>query len=211
MKKFSLLSPGLLLFALFQILFTQNAFAQTENAHLTFFVTVGGVTTEFEEGACGFGTSQFGGAITTDLCAPIEWARDVIGNDTLACDSIPAGSFAGKIAFIRRGTCNFTVKALRAQAAGAVAVIIANNSATAAHTDCTFLLLTGTDPLITIPVLNTSRQMGAFLANAIDSGQEVEVCINPPNVYMASTFFPFKMHKRLSPRLLPIPSVFLPM
>lgn len=190
MKKFSLLSPGLLLFALFQILFTQNAIAQTENAHLAFFVTVGGVTTEFEEGACGFGVSEFGGAITTDLCAPIEWARDVIGNDTLACDSIPAGSFAGKIAFIRRGTCNFTVKALRAQAAGALAVIIANNSATAAHTDCTSLILTGTDPLITIPVLNTSRQMGAFLASAIDSGEEVEVCIHPPNVYLASSYFP---------------------
>lgn len=190
MKKFSLLSPGLLLFALFQILFTQNAFSQTENARLTFLVTVGGVTTEFEEAACGFGTSQFGGAVTSDLCAPIEWARDVIGNDTLACDSIPAGSFTGKIAFIRRGVCNFTVKALRAQAAGAVAVIIANNSATAGHTDCTTLLLTAIDPLITIPVLNTSRQMGAFLANAIDSGQEVEVCIHPPNVYLASSYFP---------------------
>ena len=55
MKKFSLLSPGLLLFALFQILFTQNAFAQTENVHLAFFVTVGGVTTEFADGVCGFG------------------------------------------------------------------------------------------------------------------------------------------------------------
>ncbi len=192
MKKFPQLSQGLLLFALFQILFTQNAFTQTENARLTFLVTVGGVTTEFEEGACGFGVSQFGGAITTDLCAPIEWARDVIGNDTLACDSIPAGSFAGKIAFIRRGTCNFTVKALRAQAAGAVAVIIANNSATAAHTDCTTLILTGIDPLITIPVLNTSRQMGAFIANAINSGQEVEVCLHPPNVYLQSTFIPFQ-------------------
>jgi len=190
MKKFSQLSPGLLLFALLQILFIRNAFAQTENSRLTFLVTVGGVTTEFDEGPCGFGTAQFGGSITTDLCAPIEWARDVIGNDTLACDSIPAGSFAGKIAFIRRGACNFTVKALRAQAAGAVAVIIANNSATAAHTDCTILTLIGTDPLITIPVLNTSRQMGAFIANAIDSGGEVEVCLHPPNVYLTSTFFP---------------------
>lgn len=192
MKKFPQLSQGLLLFALFQILFIQNAFAQTENARLTFLVTVGGVTTEFEEGLCGFGTSQFGGAITTDLCAPIEWARDAIGNDTLACDSIPAGSFTGKIAFIRRGVCNFTVKALRAQAAGAVAVIIANNSATATHTDCTTLLLTGTDPLITIPVLNTSRQMGAFIAAAIDSGEEVEVCLHPPNVYFESAFVPFQ-------------------
>jgi len=192
MKKFSLLSPGLLLFALFQILFIQNAFAQTVNSRLTFLVTVGGVTTEFEEGLCGFGTAQFGGSVTTDLCAPIEWARDAIGNDTLACDSIPAGSFAGKIAFIRRGTCNFTVKALRAQAAGAVAVVIANNSATAGHTDCTILTLTGTDPLITIPVLFSSRQMSTFIANAIDSGEEVEVCLHPPNVFIASSFIPFQ-------------------
>lgn len=46
------------------------------------------------------------------------------------CAAITNGSaIAGKIALIDRGTCDFTVKTLNAQAAGASAVLIANNQA----------------------------------------------------------------------------------
>lgn len=45
------------------------------------------------------------------------------------CAAFPAGTFAGAIAVIRRGTCSFTIKANNAAAAGAVAVVIANNTA----------------------------------------------------------------------------------
>jgi hypothetical protein len=38
-----------------------------------------------------------------------------------------AGSMTGKIALISRGSCNFTEKALNAQAAGAIALVIYNN------------------------------------------------------------------------------------
>lgn len=43
------------------------------------------------------------------------------------CAAYPAGTFAGAIAVIRRGTCSFAVKANFARDAGAIAVIIANN------------------------------------------------------------------------------------
>ncbi|MEP4171522.1 MAG: PA domain-containing protein [Luteolibacter sp.] len=47
---------------------------------------------------------------------------------TLACQDIVNGAeVAGNIAFIRRGSCNFDDKVFRAQEAGAVAVVIANN------------------------------------------------------------------------------------
>jgi hypothetical protein len=47
---------------------------------------------------------------------------------TLACQDIVNGAaVAGNIAFVRRGTCNFDDKVFRAQQAGAVAVVIANN------------------------------------------------------------------------------------
>ena len=42
----------------------------------------------------------------------------------LACDSLPAGSLAGRIAFILRGVCNFEVKLDNAQQAGAVAALV---------------------------------------------------------------------------------------
>ena len=44
-----------------------------------------------------------------------------------ACVALPAGSLAGQVALIRRGTCGFYVKAFNAQTAGAVAVVLYNN------------------------------------------------------------------------------------
>lgn len=46
-----------------------------------------------------------------------------------ACAAFPAGTFAGSIALVRRGTCAFSVKVANAAAAGASAVLIANNTA----------------------------------------------------------------------------------
>ncbi|MEX1829569.1 PA domain-containing protein [Luteibacter sp. CQ10] len=48
------------------------------------------------------------------------------------CNAITnASAIAGKVALIDRGTCDFTVKSLNAQAAGATAVLLANNQASA--------------------------------------------------------------------------------
>jgi Zn-dependent M28 family amino/carboxypeptidase len=64
-----------------------------------------------------------------------------------------AGFTAGNIALISRGTCTFAVKAGNAQAAGAVAVVIYNNTAGP---------LNGTlgTPDFTIPVLGTTQAIG---------------------------------------------------
>ncbi len=53
------------------------------------------------------------------------------GIDTAAdgCAAFPAGQFTNAIAVVRRGTCSFTIKANNATAAGALAVVIANNQA----------------------------------------------------------------------------------
>ncbi len=45
------------------------------------------------------------------------------------CNAYPAGEFTGEVAVIRRGTCSFSIKVNNAAAAGAVAVVIANNAA----------------------------------------------------------------------------------
>ena len=56
--------------------------------------------------------------------------RDVakLGNDGLACSALPAGSLAGAIALIQRGTCFFSDKINNAQNAGAIAVVIYQSS-----------------------------------------------------------------------------------
>ena len=74
-----------------------------------------------------------------------------------ACDAITnAGAIAGNIALIDRGTCTFAIKAAAAQAAGAIAVIIANNAAGE-------LAPGGADPSITIPVVGISQANGNTL------------------------------------------------
>ena len=189
---------GLLLFALLQVVFAQNSFAQSTNSGVTIRVTVGGVSTDFVEGDCGFGPAAFGGFPSVDVCAPAAWAHDVIGQDSIVCDSIPVGSLSGKIGLVRRGGCaapnaaagNFTSKAFNAQRAGAVAVLVANHYATAGQTSCTVQTMTGTNAAVTVPVFFLSRGMAEFIDGAINSGQPVEICIHPPNVFMASNFYP---------------------
>jgi minor extracellular serine protease Vpr len=80
--------------------------------------------------------------------------------DTIGCDPEPAGSLTGKIALIKRGTCTFFQKAFNAQNAGAVAVVLYNNTVG-------FITPTvaGASP-ITIPVVLTGLSDGQAIAAA---------------------------------------------
>ncbi|MEX1163107.1 MAG: choice-of-anchor B family protein [Nitriliruptor sp.] len=66
---------------------------------------------------------------------------------------------AGSIAIVDRGTCPFSQKAANAQAAGAVAVVVANNAAGT-------ITMGGSDPSIVIPSVMVSQDDG----NAIKEG-----------------------------------------
>jgi len=63
-----------------------------------------------------------GPKLTSPLTAPV---KDVttLGNNGLACSPLPAGSLAGSIALIQRGTCFYSDKVLSAQAAGGLGVL----------------------------------------------------------------------------------------
>ncbi len=58
-------------------------------------------------------------------------ASDGAGTTGDACEAFPANSLAGKIALIDRGNCAFVLKGQNVQAAGAIAMIIAQNTADA--------------------------------------------------------------------------------
>lgn len=115
---------------------------------------------------CGYGTADFGGSVTKDFSGELVWVYDNVGNDSLSCDTITK-NYTGKVALIRRGVCEFGVKAYRAFKAGAIAVIIVNDNRTT-NTDCTCINIgggtSGLADRITIPVVFASRS----LANAID-------------------------------------------
>lgn len=78
--------------------------------------------------------------------------------------SLPAGSLTGKIALIRRGTCSFFEKARNAQNAGAVGVVLYNN--TVGRINPT---VAGDLP-ITIPVVAITAADGAVLDSRIEAG-----------------------------------------
>lgn len=61
---------------------------------------------------------------TSIISAPLQYG---VGDEKLLCNPVAAGSLTGKVALIDRGTCAASIKAANASAAGAVAVLIANN------------------------------------------------------------------------------------
>jgi minor extracellular serine protease Vpr len=81
-----------------------------------------------------------------------------------ACNTLPAGSLAGKVALIRRGTCSFNIKANNAQNAGAAAVVIYNNVA-----GIQSITVAG-PPAITIPVVSISDSQGVLIDNRLAAG-----------------------------------------
>lgn len=94
-------------------------------------------------------------------------ARSAV-NDSLFCGTAwNSAAISGKIAVIYRGTCDFGSKALQAQTAGAVGVIIVNNVAGSGTID----IGAGTDGVnVTIPVVMVSQLVGARLNSAINAG-----------------------------------------
>lgn len=127
-----------------------------------------------------------GGWGSPDLVDPANAVLDTaafafgITTDSLACDTIlnPA-DIAGKIAVVYRGTCNFSLKALNCQNAGAVAVVIINNipGAPVAMGAGTF----GAD--VTIPVAMISDADGALLKPEILAGNVVIFLGNKQGLY----------------------------
>ncbi len=74
--------------------------------------------------------AEFGSQDNTELSGPAAFATDA--NGTELCEDA-TNDLTGKVAFIDRGTCNFSLKALNAQNAGAIAVIVCNNAANASE------------------------------------------------------------------------------
>ena len=102
---------------------------------------------------------------------------------------------AGKIALIRRGRCNFSLKVYRAQQAGAIAVIILNHFDSAADGPCInynfgvqFTGMPGGDSAqaVKIPSVFLQRETGAQLDEALGKGEKVEVCFHWPRVQNAA-------------------------
>src|SRR3954451_22283788 len=88
------------------------------------------------------------------------------------CDPSDFTGFAGKIALIQRGTCNFGVKVLNAEAAGAVGVVIFNegNPGRTGAFSGSMVDANGNPFVATIPVAFVTFDIGQSLYNQYTAG-----------------------------------------
>lgn len=97
----------------------------------------------------------------------------ILANPIKGCTALtnPA-SFVGKIAFVERGDCEYTIKVKNAQDAGAIGVIIYNQiNAT------NFGVMGGTNSAVTIPSILIQNTDGNTLKNALVQNPAVNVTI----------------------------------
>lgn len=116
-------------------------------------------------------TASYNPAGAFNITQSIVLAQDGVGTSTDGCTAFTnAAVVAGKIALIDRGTCNFVVKTQNAQAAGAVAVIIANNVSGSTPPS-----MSGTPTVtITIPTVSVTQADG----NAIKTQLNLPATVN---------------------------------
>jgi len=107
--------------------------------------------------AAGVDPADSTGALTTDGCSALTNAADV----------------SGRIALLDRGNCTFATKAKNAQNAGAIGVIIADNTLELPPPS-----LGGTDASVTIPAVMVSQADGATMRAQLPSGVLVTLGLN---------------------------------
>ncbi|MCH7785504.1 MAG: T9SS type A sorting domain-containing protein, partial [Bacteroidetes bacterium] len=133
---------------------------------------------------------DFGGAIpntplTEDTALVLDDGTSGDVND--ACDPIINGaSLAGKIAVLRRGSCEFGFKALSVQNEGAIAVIVVNN----VPGDPIVMGGGAVGDAVTIPVVMVSDVDGEAIISELEGGGTVNVSISSnPAGFSSVTFY----------------------
>jgi hypothetical protein len=123
-------------------------------------------------GTASFGPALTAGGVTGDVVLGLDGSTDPAptGTVTDACQPLTnAAAVAGHIALVDRGTCTFVVKVANAQAAGAIAVLVADNVAGDPPAG-----LGGVDPTITIPAVRITLADG----NAIKAQLALATTVN---------------------------------
>lgn len=123
-------------------------------------------------------SAGFGSVLEYDkpFCGVVAVGNGLTSKE-IGCDSI-VSDVKGKIALIKRGTCNFSIKCLNAQKSGAIACIIYNNAAGAGS----IVMGTGTNGAdVTIPCAMISLEDGNKIAAELTKGTKVELCMVLPS------------------------------
>jgi hypothetical protein len=158
------------------------------SAFQTIFAQVGGLTVSAPASVAGeykFISLTNGWGKPANLCDTIVILKDTSGASLACLPPVNSASLAGKIVYLERGTCGFSVKVLTAQKAGASGVIIGNSAA--AVPGSLGVTAAADFAAVTIPVAMISNTDGAKLKAALNAGEVVIGCMSVPNVKVAFT------------------------
>jgi hypothetical protein len=134
-----------------------------------------GVAGTYAVGTASFGPVLTSQAVTGQVVAALDPSDSSGPSTTDACSPLTnAPAVAGNIALVDRGTCTFVVKVKNCQNAGAIAVLIADNT-----TDSPPAGLGGTDSSITIPAVRITMAAGASLRSDLPSGVNATLRVDP--------------------------------
>ncbi len=113
----------------------------------------------YSTGVADFGPQNF------NVSGTVILGQDGTAPTTDACQAL-TGNVTGKIVLVDRGMCTFKAKALNAQNAGAIGVILANNQAGGPPA----MPANPGGPAVTIPILSISQADGVTLKAALMNG-----------------------------------------
>jgi len=127
-------------------------------------------------GSYSVGTASFGPALSSPgITANLVQALDGSGTSTDACSALSnAAAVAGKLALVDRGSCNFTVKVINAQDAGALGVVVVDNVSNSTPPN-----MGGSDPDITIPAASITLASGNTIKAQLGAGVNATLGIDP--------------------------------
>ena len=114
---------------------------------------------ELASGSAAFGPAEF------DVTGDVALGLDATPPEGDACQPITS-DVAGRIALVDRGTCSFALKALAAEQAGAIGVIVANNVAGPAPT----MGNTAPPTIVNIPSMSVTLDDGNNLKTLLGQG-----------------------------------------
>jgi hypothetical protein len=128
-------------------------------------LAVGGSASGPAAGSYAVGDASFGPPLSTPpVAGQLMPVVDQPAGTGLACDplnALNALAVRGNVALVDRGTCDFVTKARNVQAAGAVAMIVADNQ------PGDVAGMSGIDPAITIPSVRITQADGVTLKAAL--------------------------------------------
>jgi hypothetical protein len=125
-----------------------------------------GIAGSYEVGTASFGAPLTAAGVAGTIVQALDAADPSGPSTTDGCTPLTnAAAVAGKIALVDRGTCGFIVKAANLQAAGAIAMIVADNAPGSPPAG-----LGGVDPALTIPSVRVTITDGGLIKAQLANG-----------------------------------------